>query len=72
MAIYFELFGADCYLGIAADLKKALAFYSDAGGKGDPTILQEQAVQLMLEKLEVVSDTELAHAQNRVAITVIN
>jgi type I restriction enzyme R subunit len=43
------------YLGIAADLKKALAFYSDAGGKGDPTIMQEQAVQLMLEKLEVVS-----------------
>lgn len=43
------------YLGIAADLKKALTFYSDAGGKGDPTILQEQAVQLMLEKLEVVS-----------------
>lgn len=44
------------YLGIAADLKKALAFYSDAGGKGDPTIAQEQAVQLMLEKLEVVSN----------------
>ena len=43
------------YLGIAADLKKALAFYSDSGGKGDPTIQQEQAVQLMLEKLEVVS-----------------
>jgi type I restriction enzyme R subunit len=43
------------YLGIAADLKKALAFYSDAGGKGDPTILQEQAVQLLLEKIEVVS-----------------
>lgn len=43
------------YLGIAADLKKALAFYSDAGGKGDPTILQEQAVQLMLEKIEVIS-----------------
>ena len=43
------------YLGIAADLKKALSFYSDAGGKGDPTILQEQAVELMLEKLEVVS-----------------
>ena len=44
------------YLGIASDLKKALSFYSDAGGKGDPTILQEQAVQLMLEKLEVVSN----------------
>lgn len=43
------------YLGIAADLKKALAFYSDSGGKGDPTILQEQAVHLMLEKLEIVS-----------------
>ena len=44
------------YLGIAADLKKALSFYSDSGGKGDPTILQEQAIQLMLEKLEVVSN----------------
>ncbi len=43
------------YLGIASDLKKALSFYSDAGGKGDPTILQEQAVELMLEKLEVVA-----------------
>jgi type I site-specific restriction-modification system R (restriction) subunit/very-short-patch-repair endonuclease len=44
------------YLGIAADLKKALSFYSDAGGKGDPTIAQEQAVGLMLEKLEVVAN----------------
>lgn len=44
------------YLGIASDLKKALSFYSDAGGKGDPTIVQEQAVDLMLEKLEVVSN----------------
>jgi type I restriction enzyme R subunit len=43
------------YLGIAADLKKALAFYSDSGGKGDPTLLQEQAVNLMLEKIEVVA-----------------
>lgn len=43
------------YLGIASDLKKALAFYSDSGGKGDPTIAQEQAVQLMEEKLEVVA-----------------
>ncbi|MBN1304908.1 MAG: type I restriction endonuclease subunit R [Anaerolineales bacterium] len=43
------------YLGIAADLKKALAFYSDGGGKGDPAVLQEQAVALMHEKLEVVS-----------------
>ena len=43
------------YLGIASDLKKALAFYSDAGGKGDPANMQEQAVELMLEKMEVVS-----------------
>lgn len=43
------------YLGIASDLKEALSFYSDAGGKGDPTILQEQAVSLMHEKMEVVS-----------------
>ena len=43
------------YLGIASDLKKALSFYSDSGGKGDPAIAQEQAVQMMLEKLEVVS-----------------
>ncbi len=43
------------YLGIAADLKEALSFYSDAGGKGDPAQAQEQAVSLMLEKIEVVS-----------------
>lgn len=43
------------YLGIASDLKKALSFYSDSGGKGDPAVVQEEAVQLMLEKLEVVS-----------------
>lgn len=43
------------YLGIAFDLKKALSFYSDSGGRGDPAVAQEQAVHLMLEKLEVVS-----------------
>jgi len=43
------------YLGIASDLKKALSFYSDSGGKGDPAIAQEKAVAVMLEKLEVVS-----------------
>lgn len=44
------------YLGIASYLKKALSFYSDSGGKGDPAIAQEQAVNLMLEKLEVISN----------------
>jgi type I restriction enzyme, R subunit len=50
------------YLGIASDLKRALSFYSDGGGKGDPALLQEQAVALMLEKLEVVS--QLFHGFN--------
>lgn len=43
------------YLGIASDLREALSFYSDAGGKGDPALMQAQAVQLMQEKLEVVA-----------------
>lgn len=42
------------YLGIASDLKKALSFYSDSGGKGEPAVEQAQAVALMLEKLEVI------------------
>jgi type I restriction enzyme R subunit len=44
------------YLGIASDLKEALSFYADSGGKGDPAIAQESAVALMLEKLEVISN----------------
>lgn len=43
------------YLGIASDLKEALSFYSDSGGRGDPAVLQEKAVALMQEKLEIVS-----------------
>ncbi len=43
------------YLGIASDLKKALSFYSESGGKGDPALTQEKAVQIMLEKLEIVT-----------------
>ncbi|MGB4575672.1 MAG: type I restriction endonuclease subunit R [Paludibacter sp.] len=42
------------YLGIANDLKKALSFYSTAGGKGQPTLDIEKAIELMLEKYEVV------------------
>ena len=42
------------YLGLASDLKKALSFYSEAGGKGDPVEIIEQAVKTMLEKEEVV------------------
>ncbi len=42
------------YLGIATDLKKALSFYSDAGGKGDPAENIGKAVEVFMEKLEVV------------------
>ena len=42
------------YLGIANDLKKALSFYSDAGGKGEPTLNLARAIELMSEKYEVV------------------
>ena len=45
------------YLGIVSDLKKALSFYSSAGGAAadDPLAPQEKAVSLMLEKREIVS-----------------
>ncbi len=42
------------YLGLGTSLKEALSFYSGAGGKGDPTDDIEKAVEIMLEKLEVV------------------
>ncbi len=42
------------YLGIASDLKKALSFYSESGGKGDIITTQEDAVKIMIEKLEIV------------------
>ncbi|MFH0991236.1 MAG: HsdR family type I site-specific deoxyribonuclease [bacterium] len=42
------------YLGIASDLKNALKFYGDAGGRGNPAETQAQAVVAMIEKLEVV------------------
>ncbi len=44
------------YLGIASDLKEALSFYAESGGKGDPAKLQEEAVKIMLEKYEIVKD----------------
>ena len=44
------------YIGIASDLKEALAFYAESGGKGDPAKLQEEAINIMLEKYEVVKN----------------
>ncbi|MCB8931600.1 MAG: type I restriction endonuclease subunit R [Bacteroidetes bacterium] len=42
------------YLGIGTDLKKALSFYGEAGGKGDPAENIEKAFEIFREKLEVV------------------
>jgi type I restriction enzyme R subunit len=42
------------YLGIGTDLKKALSFYGEAGGKGDPAENIEKAFEVFVEKLEVI------------------
>ena len=42
------------YIGIASDLKTALATYTLSGGKGTPTLDQEVAVAKMLEEFEIV------------------
>jgi len=42
------------YLGIAQDLKKALATYTESGGKGQIEFDQEEAVAKMMELYEIV------------------
>ena len=42
------------YLGVAPDLREALATYTESGGKGKPTFNQEDAVNAMLEKYEIL------------------
>lgn len=56
------------YLGIATDLKKALAFYADSGGKGDPAESQEKAVEMLIEKLEVVRQLFFEESKTKGAI----
>jgi type I restriction enzyme R subunit len=41
------------YLGLADELKKALAIYTESGGTGKTAIDQAEAVALMLEKYEI-------------------
>ena len=41
------------YLGLAHELKAALATYTESGGTGKTAINQEEAVALMLEKYEI-------------------
>ena len=44
------------YLGLAHELKQALATYTESGGTGKTAIDQEEAVAVMLEKFEVCRD----------------
>jgi type I restriction enzyme R subunit len=41
------------YLGLAHELKSALANYTESGGQGQAAINQDEAVTVMLEKFEV-------------------
>src|SRR5436189_912279 len=42
------------YIGIAAELKNALRTYTDAKGKGQPTVKAEDALKILREKLDVI------------------
>ena len=44
------------YLGLAENLRKALATYTESGGQGETAIDQPEAVATMLEKVEVCRD----------------
>ncbi|MGI8836530.1 MAG: type I restriction endonuclease subunit R [Pyrinomonadaceae bacterium] len=44
------------YLGLAHELKKALANYTESGGKGQTAVDQEEAVEVMLTKYEICRD----------------
>ena len=51
------------YLGLAQELKRALATYTQSGGTGGTAFNQEQAVEVMQEKYEVCCD--LLHGFDR-------
>ena len=44
------------YLGLADQLRQALATYTESGGQGDPTFDTAQAIAVMLEKHSTVCD----------------
>lgn len=44
------------YLGLAQELKEALAVYSESGGRGTTAMPQKEAVRLLLEKYEICRD----------------
>jgi len=43
------------YLGLADQLRRALADYTEAGGRGEAAVNQEEAAHAMLEKYEVIA-----------------
>ncbi len=51
------------YLGLADQLKRALAIYTESGGQGNPTFDSAQAVAVMLEKHGIACD--MMHGFNR-------
>ncbi len=42
------------YIGIASDLKEAIATYTESGGQGTPTLDISEAIATMIEKYEIV------------------
>ena len=44
------------YLGLADQLKRALATYTESGGQGDPTYDMRQAIAVMMEKHGIACD----------------
>ena len=65
------------YMGLANELKKAVNTYTESGGVGRPTLDQDEAVAVMLEKYEVCcailhgfdwSDWTSGDAQKRMAL----
>jgi len=43
------------YIGIANDLKRALALYTESGGKGTPAFDQDEAASVMMGKYEIAA-----------------
>jgi len=42
------------YIGIANELKEALKTYTEAKGKGEPTLRAEEAFTALLEKIDAI------------------
>ena len=56
------------YIGLAAELKRALATYTESGGAGTPTLDQASAITVLLEKYEVVANMFAGEARTDAVI----